>query len=84
MVIRRITEAEEFGYAAQLPLALTPGLDAPGQTVRFYAADIPERVDATLKLANSTSHDSMTVSLNGIPFSRSCAAGRPTRSSTTG
>jgi hypothetical protein len=70
VMIRRLTEAEEFGYTAQLPLSLTPGLDAPGQTVRLYVADITERVDATLKLrlANSTSHDSMTVSVNGVPL----------------
>ena len=69
VVIRRLADDREFGRDAQLPLALTLGLESPGQTVQFYVADTQEKADATLKLrlANSTSHDSMTISLNGAP-----------------
>ena len=61
-------EAASYGYTAQLPLTLTTGLEPPGQTVELFVADPPERFDATLRLRllYATSHDSITVSLNGL------------------
>jgi hypothetical protein len=61
-------EAASYGYTAQLPLTLTLGAKPPGQTVELFAADAPERAEATLRLRllYATSHDSLTVSLNGL------------------
>ena len=69
-VRRHDDNAASHGFTAQLPLTLTTGLDAPGQTVRLFVADDPENVDATLRvrLRNHTSHDSLTVSVNGKPL----------------
>ncbi len=56
-----------YGYRAQLPLILTPGLDAPGQTVTLFIADNARGQSVTLRvrLHYTTSHDLLTVSLNG-------------------
>ena len=56
-----------FGYEAQLPVPLAVGADVPPTTVNIYVADDPLLAVATLtlKLAESTSHDGMTVTLNG-------------------
>jgi hypothetical protein len=64
---RHDEEAASRGYIAQLPVTLTPGTDAPGQAVHVYVADDSENGDATLRvrLSDSTTHDSITVSLNG-------------------
>ena len=70
-VIRRHHEvAASRGYAAQLPVTLTPGTDALGQAVRVYVADDSKGGEATLRvrLTDSTTHDSITVSLNGEPL----------------
>ena len=66
-VRRQNEDAARRGYGAALPMTLTTGLDAPGQTVPLYVADEPGRARATLRLqiTESTSHDSMTVSVNG-------------------
>ena len=63
----RQEQSVKFGYDAQLPLDLELGRKAPGQTVSLYVAENARRADMTLrlKLAESTSHDSMTVTLNG-------------------
>ena len=55
------------GYSGQLPLTLSTGLDAPGQTVRLFVADEPAAAEPRLRLRlmGTTTHDSMTVSLNG-------------------
>ncbi len=60
-------ETAAHGYAAQLPVTLTTGLDAPGQTVRLFVADDPQRAEARLRLqlTGSVGHDVMTISLNG-------------------
>jgi len=60
--------AASYGYTAQLPLPLTNGMDAPGQTVRLFVADDPSTADAALRvrLRFTTVHDSLTVSVNGI------------------
>ena len=70
VVTHNDASAESYGYPGQLPLTLTPSLDAPDQIVRLYAADDPERAYASLRLRilNTTSHDSITVSLNGSPL----------------
>jgi|AP95_1055475.scaffolds.fasta_scaffold07748_5 hypothetical protein len=68
----RQPQSARFGYDAPLPVALTAGADAPSTTVSLYTAEDPLRADATLtlKLVESTSHDAMTISLNGkeLPF----------------
>ncbi len=67
VVPRHHPEAARYGYDTQLPLPLQVGLEAPGQTVRLYAADDPARAGAILKLLllELTSLDALTVSLNG-------------------
>ena len=70
-VVRRQSEvADQHGYSSPLPLPLTTGLDAAGQTVPLYVADDSKKVRATLRLRlnDTTTHDSMTVSLNGQPL----------------
>ena len=50
-VVRRHHEdAAEHGYTADLPVTLTTGLDAPGQTVPVFVADDQDKGDALLKL----------------------------------
>ena len=68
-VVRRHDEkASWLDYPAQLPVTLTLGLDPPGQTVKLFIANDVGRGDSTLRirLANHTSNDSITVSLNGV------------------
>ena len=70
-VVRRHDEAAaSFGYTAQLPVTLTEGKDAPGQAVQVYVADSSDRAEARLRLrlSDSTTHDSITVSFNGAPL----------------
>jgi hypothetical protein len=64
---RHHDEAASQDYTAELPITLTTGLDAPGQTVHVFVADDPDRGEARLmvRLMGSTTHDSLTVSLNG-------------------
>ena len=67
-VVRREDEvSDRYGYGSQLPVTLTTGQDAPGETVAFYIADDPDKGRATLRLRlwDTTTHDSMTVSVNG-------------------
>ena len=56
-----------LGYGAELPLTLTTGLDAPGQNVRLFVADESNAAETwlRLRLMGTTTHDSLTVSLNG-------------------
>ena len=63
-------DAAAVGDGGQLPLTLTTGLSAPGQTVSLFVADEPERGPAELRvrLIGSTTHDAMTVSFNGQPL----------------
>ena len=58
---------DSVGFAPQVPIELTTGLDAPGQTVRLFVADGPDYQEALLRvrLMGSTTHDSLTISLNG-------------------
>ena len=60
-----------FGYEAQLPIPLTVGADVSPTTVNMFVADDPLLTVSTLtlKLAESTSHDVMTVTLNGNELS---------------
>ena len=70
-VVRRTDEyAASHGFTAQLPITLTAGLGASDQSVKLFVADDPEDTEATLRirLRNHTSHDSVTVSLNGGPL----------------
>ena len=70
-VVRRNDEAAAgWGYTGQLPVTLTPGTDAPGQAVQVYVADDSKGGEATLRvrLTDSTTHDSITISLNGEPL----------------
>jgi len=55
-----------WGYNAPLPVDLSVGADE-AKMVSLYVAEDISRADATLtlKLAESTSHDGMTISLNG-------------------
>ena len=67
VVRREDEETSQLGYSAQLPVTLTPGTDQPGQKVKLFIADDVGRGEPTLRvrLANHTSNDSITVSLNG-------------------
>jgi hypothetical protein len=71
VVVRQCEECEEFGYGAPLPLTLELGQQPPGQLTPVYIADDSERAEATLRLriANTTSHDSIGVTLNGVELS---------------
>ena len=67
-VVRRHHEAAgSQGYTATLPLKLATGLDAPEKLVSLFIADVPDNGESTLRvrLMGSTTHDSMTVTLNG-------------------
>jgi hypothetical protein len=67
-VVRRHHEAASGrDYTATLPLRLPTGLDAPARLVDLFVADGPGTGEATLRvrLMGSTTHDSMTVSING-------------------
>ena len=67
-VVRRKSEvAERHMYDSPLSLTLTTGLDSPGQIVPLYLADASDvaRVTLRLQLSETTTHDAMTVSLNG-------------------
>ena len=70
VVRRHYEDADSNLYDSPLPLTLTEGIDAPGQVVPLYLAHDPEKGDAYLKLRllQTTSHDSLTVSLNGVPL----------------
>ena len=59
------------GYPGQLKATLEAGMEAPGHTVRVYAADDLDLANTWLKvrLIGSTALDSMTVSLNGTALS---------------
>ena len=73
---RRSEQMDLYGYEAQIPMPLTVGLDAPGQTIGLSVSDDPQRCDARLRLrlSQATSHDAMTVSLTGRPLpNESCA-----------
>ena len=63
----RTSATDKYGYVAQLPIPLEVGREPPGHTICLTVADEPERARALLRLrlGQSTSHDSMTVSLNG-------------------
>ena len=70
VVRRHLDHAAAQRYTAPLPLTLTTGLDAPGETAELLVADVQDDSDARLRvrLRSSTSHDSLTVSLNGRPL----------------
>jgi hypothetical protein len=67
----RQPQSVKYGYDAPLPVALAVGADEAPTTVSLYVAEDPLRADATLalKLVESTSHDEMTVFLNGKELS---------------
>ena len=71
--------AASHGYAAELPVLLTNGVEAPGQTVRLYVADDSDRTDVVLRvrLRYTTIHDSLTVSLNGQALSNEACRREP-------
>ena len=71
MVRGHTADAASHGYTAQLPIHLTNGMDAPGQEVRLFIADDPDRASAKLRvrLRYTTVHDSLTVSVNGQALS---------------
>lgn len=56
-----------LGYNGQLPLTLTTGLETPGQTVLLFLANETDAEKALLRLRlmGTTTHDSITISLNG-------------------
>ena len=72
-------DAASHDYTAQLPVLLINGQDVPGQTVRLFIADDPEQVDAILRvrLRFTTTHDSLTVSLNGQALSNDTCRREP-------
>jgi hypothetical protein len=62
--------ADRYEWQAPLPLVLHEGVEPPGQTVRMYLADEPEdcRVALRLRLWGHTTHDELTISMNGTPL----------------
>lgn len=68
----RQPQCVQFGYVAPLPISLRVGADAPPATVGLSVPQDSPRADATLmlKLGESTSHDVLSVCLNGKELSR--------------
>ena len=67
----RQDQCVRFGYEAPLPAQLDMGADATPTTVCLTVAKDSAEANATLtlKLGESTSHDGMSVSINGIELS---------------
>ena len=67
----RQDQCVNFGYAAPLPVQLEAGSDATPATVSLSVAKDSASADAilTLKLAELTSHDEMSIGLNGRELS---------------
>lgn len=63
-------DPDTIAAMGKLPLKLETGVAPSGQTVKLYVADEPDQCKAQLKLrfVGSTSHDVMTVTLNGKPL----------------